>query len=387
MDLEPKKFYISVIDLFAVLLPGALLTYEIAEYSKEPDQYEGPTSAAGWVAFLFWSYILGHFIFLLGAALLDKFLYDRIRGATRGQQIKRLAKGKARPIALFRFLARRLIDDSADEVQDRAIKIKNHYIRPLGLRSGLNAFQWCKARLILENHAELIETVRRFEADSKFFRSFAVVIAILIVLSFTKKANLTPLPRIGFLALGIFFLVLSLWRYIDQRLKSVNQSYWHVLALEAAAADGYRAVESGQKPDPLRAGGVVYREGKREAKYLIVEAKEAPKDWVLPKGHIEPEEDMRETAVREVLEETGIWARVESDLGIISFDLKDDKVKVQFYLMKEMARGKPQEQRETQWLSRDEAIKAVSYQESRCLLHLADRELTSRKSASNSKSG
>jgi len=41
--------------------------------------------------------------------------------------------------------------------------------------------------------------------------------------------------------------------------------------------------------------------------------------WSLPKGHVEPGEAEAETAVREVLEETGIRGRVVGKLGTIDF--------------------------------------------------------------------
>jgi 8-oxo-dGTP pyrophosphatase MutT (NUDIX family) len=115
-------------------------------------------------------------------------------------------------------------------------------------------------------------------------------------------------------------------------------------------------------------------EDQADTEYLIVEAKEVPDDWVLPKGHIEPEEDMAETAVREIVEETGVWARIDSELGTIFFDLKGERAEVRFYLMEAMACETPQEQRKIQWLPRDAAINTVP-KESKDLLRRADHIL------------
>ena len=41
--------------------------------------------------------------------------------------------------------------------------------------------------------------------------------------------------------------------------------------------------------------------------------------WSLPKGHVEPGEGPRDTAVREVAEETGIRGHVVGELGTIDF--------------------------------------------------------------------
>jgi 8-oxo-dGTP pyrophosphatase MutT (NUDIX family) len=175
--------------------------------------------------------------------------------------------------------------------------------------------------------------------------------------------------------LGVVFLALSLWRYVDQRLKGVNQAYWYVLALEAATSEGYRDRGADRMPNPPRAGGVVYRRRRARAEYLIVEAKETRDDWVFPKGHVESEEDMAETAVREVVEETGTWARVACPLDIISFEIKDEFVRVQFYLMQALGHRKPDETRRIQWLPVERAVDVLSHEESRRLLRMADEML------------
>lgn len=45
-------------------------------------------------------------------------------------------------------------------------------------------------------------------------------------------------------------------------------------------------------------------------------------DWCIPKGHVESGEDLAQTAVREVGEETGIQAEVVEKLGEISYSFK-----------------------------------------------------------------
>ena|SRR6516164_793838 len=81
------------------------------------ERYQHLIGAAGWLAFFFWSFVLGHFILLLGAALLDDLLYDPIRKATRAKQIERLAKGGGPSSAWQRFLARLIIKKDSDEAQ------------------------------------------------------------------------------------------------------------------------------------------------------------------------------------------------------------------------------------------------------------------------------
>lgn len=45
-------------------------------------------------------------------------------------------------------------------------------------------------------------------------------------------------------------------------------------------------------------------------------------DWCIPKGHVEAGEDLAQTAVREIGEETGIAAEVVEKLGEISYSFK-----------------------------------------------------------------
>src|SRR5262249_11053497 len=91
MDAEPSKFFIGVIDLFAVVLPGATLAFAVAVHPIAPNLIpiaNGPTvrgEPAMWALFLVASYILGHFVFLFGSSL-DNWLYAPLRQATKGNR-------------------------------------------------------------------------------------------------------------------------------------------------------------------------------------------------------------------------------------------------------------------------------------------------------------
>ncbi len=66
--------------------------------------------------------------------------------------------------------------------------------------------------------------------------------------------------------------------------------------------------------------------------------------WTFPKGNIEKGETPEETAVREVLEETGVEGRIVKDLGTISYwyVLKGEKVfKTVRYFLMEYVKGDP----------------------------------------------
>ncbi|NLL82178.1 MAG: NUDIX hydrolase [Tissierellia bacterium] len=63
-------------------------------------------------------------------------------------------------------------------------------------------------------------------------------------------------------------------------------------------------------------------------------------DWVLPKGRLEKNEDIKSAALREVFEETGVKAEILNYIGSVQYDyknFKEDEIvrkTVHWYLMK-----------------------------------------------------
>jgi ADP-ribose pyrophosphatase YjhB (NUDIX family) len=362
MNFEPQKFFIGIIDFFSILLPGALLTYlfkdNVGKLLLGVDGYKNLTGTEGSMVFLFSSYLLGHFIFLVGSWLDE--LYDVLRNATLNRQIQQLAwKGSLRP-KWQRFFLWMIFKRERDLAVDRAAKIKANYLDPFDARGAVNTFQWAKARLATEQ-PQALATVQRFEADSKFFRSLVVVLFLLPWVGGPGRFWAT-------LVTSLLLLPMALWRYMEQRLKATNQAYWSIITLEGQR-EGISTPRPKQKSEaPTHAGGVVFRQKRDQMEYLLVEAKKNPKEWVLPKGHIEPGERMQETAVREVREETGVWACIRSELNSVSFSVNGEPVKVQFYLMEALEEGKPSEKREHTWLPLKEAVGQAKHEESKKLL-------------------
>ena len=68
MNFEPQKFFVGIIEFFAILLPGALLTFFL--WQRIPKHIVGAevTNGSGTriAVFFFCSYVLGHFVFLIG---------------------------------------------------------------------------------------------------------------------------------------------------------------------------------------------------------------------------------------------------------------------------------------------------------------------------------
>lgn len=93
----------------------------------------------------------------------------------------------------------------------------------------------------------------------------------------------------------------------------------------------------------ISAGGIVVKDNKVLLLYTTHGR------WVLPKGHVETDESLRQAAMREVLEEAGIQARIERKLGWVNYEFyfqgRNYKKKVLWFLMSEVA-GEPIPQRE-----------------------------------------
>ena len=368
MSFQPDRFFIGVVDLFSVLLPGALLTFVLQD-DLGPlllgGAYASLVGTQGWLAFALVSYLVGHLLFLGGSWLLDDHVYAPIRDATRSTQVRRLAgyeKATDLSPALLRRSASWLVKDAADRTLRQAERIKNRHLDALDDRESINAFQWSKARLALE-HPSALATVERFEADSKFFRS--LVIALLVLAPYSLLRG----PLAG-AAIAALLVIPAFWRYADQRLKATSQAYWFIITLEAAATDPPSTDR--RRSRPSHAGGVVVRRADtEEMEYLLVQATDVDR-WVLPKGHVEPSEQAPEAAVREVHEETGVWARIRhpDPLAVMPYEVDGTEVVVQYYLMDAVEEGRSAERRKTIWLPLATAKQRAAHDEIRDVLDL-----------------
>ena len=126
-------------------------------------------------------------------------------------------------------------------------------------------------------------------------------------------------------------------------------------------------------PGLTHAGGVVFR-GDADRRVLLVRAKPAPHDWVLPKGHIDAGETPEQTARREVREEAGVDAEPLRQVGTLEFDTPSGKhVRSAFYLMRFVGSVTPHERRETRWATINEALALVQFDDTRALIEQARR--------------
>lgn len=90
--------------------------------------------------------------------------------------------------------------------------------------------------------------------------------------------------------------------------------------------------------DAIAAGGVVFREGEEGIEIVLVSRRSSGL-FALPKGKVDPGEQVEQTAVREVREESGLEAEILEELGEVRYWFADenrervDKV-VYFFLMR-----------------------------------------------------
>jgi 8-oxo-dGTP pyrophosphatase MutT (NUDIX family) len=127
---------------------------------------------------------------------------------------------------------------------------------------------------------------------------------------------------------------------------------------------------------PTHAGGVVVKRTPEGLRYLLVTSKRIANEWVLPKGHIEPGEDAEAAAVREVLEEAGVHARIRQLLANLDFAATREPVRVAFYLMDLEREGEPGEGRRRSWMSLQQVLYAIPFRDTREMVAEAERILT-----------
>jgi CYTH domain-containing protein/8-oxo-dGTP pyrophosphatase MutT (NUDIX family) len=120
------------------------------------------------------------------------------------------------------------------------------------------------------------------------------------------------------------------------------------------------------------AGGVVVRDGPRVA----VVHRPKYDDWSLPKGKLDDGESFEDAALREVEEETGIRARLLSELDEVHYRDNKDRPKVVRYWVMEPLEGvddfEPNDEVDVlEWLTPEQAAAKLSHERDRELVEQA----------------
>lgn len=129
----------------------------------------------------------------------------------------------------------------------------------------------------------------------------------------------------------------------------------------------------------ISSGGVIFRKRDDRIEVALVAVKDG-KVWCLPKGLIEKEEDERQTAVREVMEETGLTGRIIDKIGDVSYwyFIKDENVRckktIHFYLLEFISGDTKDHSWEVDragWFEIDEALRMLSYKSEKDIMNRA----------------
>ena len=122
---------------------------------------------------------------------------------------------------------------------------------------------------------------------------------------------------------------------------------------------------------PTHAGGVVYHIVAGHPRFLLVTARRSPHVWVFPEGHIEDGETPEDAAAREVEEESGVDGTVVERIGDVRIQLRGEDQTIRYFLMQPIRSGSPREGRRRVWLPATDALRYLSFPETRTTLRKA----------------
>ena len=170
---KPADFYVSIIDFFGVLLPGAVMTYlygpRLLQLMNVSD-LTGP--AVAWSAFLITSYIVGQLLLGVGVHLNELVSWYKPKKHDK-----------------FYWEVRKDVESQLPEVNSRK-----------------DMFYRVHAYLRLES-APAVAEIDRQMAEYKLFRGLAIVFAFDLVIALSTRM---PLGRI---LLSAVICALALWRF------------------------------------------------------------------------------------------------------------------------------------------------------------------------------
>jgi len=131
----------------------------------------------------------------------------------------------------------------------------------------------------------------------------------------------------------------------------------------------------------VSAGGVVIREGEAGLEVVIC-GRDSDGVWGLPKGTPDEGESLEQAALREVSEETGLQVEIVKKVGVVEYWFASDEVRyhkwVHYYLMRATGGSTEvhdEEYDRVEWLPVKDALRALTFENDRRMVRLAEAEL------------
>lgn len=206
--MKPGDFLLGVLDFFAVLLPGSLVTWLATQYFPPGSLREAlsfglggePDAIISSTAILLSSFLFGHLVFMAGSKL--DVLYD-------GWRRRVTPSDRDKAFLAARALQKQLTSDLVD--------------------GAFTTLKWATTYVQVKAPGARVD-IDRLEANSKFFRSL-VVVAIAFAAHFLLREQ-SPAMGAAVIAIGI----LSYRRYIEERWKMTELSYATAVIAHAVAS-------------------------------------------------------------------------------------------------------------------------------------------------------
>ena len=120
-----------------------------------------------------------------------------------------------------------------------------------------------------------------------------------------------------------------------------------------------------------QAGAIVVRAGKTGPRILLVTARRNPRNWIFPKGHVESGETLERRPCAKRARKLASMARSSRAAGKMSFEFGDNSYRVTYFVVRTADPGKEREGRQLRWLKYKQALRRLTYEETRELLREA----------------
>jgi len=196
-----ERINFSLIELLAVLLPGAVITYLLfankcaIEKLLEINHCIKSSETESYLVYIICSYVIGNILFYIGTYL-DSGLYELYYNYYPDEDLKKLHS---------------------------IVSIRKTEILGFDNRAVFNNHKWAMSMFLLKNES-MNSDVQRYIAASKFFRTLILPSLFLGVFCIIKDKILAGL-------LLELLTLISILIYFDQRKKSIRASLEHVLVL------------------------------------------------------------------------------------------------------------------------------------------------------------